>query len=117
MSVGQVVFHTRVLSRIHFCFDSLLKIRVGLEATSERHLLHQRRPSPVAIVLIVVGFVLILAAIFAPAQSVTIIFKPFSIVTEVSPDRIVITGTDIEAKFLELALGIALFLLGLSRFR
>jgi hypothetical protein len=76
-----------------------------------RHLLHRRHLNPVAFALIVV------AAIFAPAQSVTIIFKPLSLVTEVSPDRIVITGTDIEAKFLELAIGIVLLLLGLFRSR
>ena len=79
--------------------------------------MHPKPPSAVAVVLIVVGIALILAAIFAPAQSVSIILKPLSLVTEVSPGRIVITGTDVEAKFLELAIGIALFLLGALRLR
>lgn len=78
-------------------------------------MLYRRHLNPVAVVLVVVGIVLILAAIIAPAQSVTIILKPLYLVTEVSPDKIVITGTDIEAKFLELAIGIALLLIGALR--
>ncbi|MCJ7768394.1 hypothetical protein MUP79_08390 [Candidatus Bathyarchaeota archaeon] len=74
-------------------------------------------PDTLGVFLAVVGAILILAAIFAPSTSTQIIFKPLALVTEVSPNRVVITGTDTDAAVLEFAIGVALLIAGLMRLK
>jgi hypothetical protein len=64
------------------------------------------------LILEVIGIGLMVAAVLFPSQSVTIILRPLGLVAEIGPDRLVITGTAIDAAVLEFILGAALFVAG-----
>ncbi len=72
---------------------------------------------PLTVALIVIGVILIIAAIFLPSQSVEIILKPFSMIVEATPEGFKIKGTGIDAAVLEFAIGALLLVLGLMRRR
>lgn len=68
-------------------------------------------------VLLVIGVVLMIAAIVYPSQSVEIVLKPLTLLVEVTPDGIKIKGTQIDAAVLEFAIGAALAILGYMRLK
>ena len=70
---------------------------------------------PFAIALIVLGAILMIAAVIFPSQSVEIVLKPLSMIVEVTPEGIKIKGTQIDAAVLEFAIGAILLVLGLMR--
>lgn len=70
---------------------------------------------PFAIALIILGAILMIAAVIFPSQSVEIVLKPLSMIVEVTPEGIKIKGTQIDAAVLEFAIGAILLVLGLMR--
>jgi Flp pilus assembly protein protease CpaA len=72
---------------------------------------------PIAIALMVLGTILMIAAIVIPSQSVEIMLKPLSMIVEATPEGIKIKGTQIDAAVLEFAIGAILFALGWMRRR
>ena len=72
---------------------------------------------PFAIALIILGAILMIAAVIFPSQSVEIVLKPLSMIVEVTPEGIMIKGTQIDAAVLEFAIGAILLVFGLMRRR
>jgi hypothetical protein len=71
----------------------------------------------IAVLLIVIGVVLMLAAFLLPAQSTQVVFEQpgLSLLVKVTPTGMVITGTDTDASVLEFAIGLAFAMFGLYR--
>ena len=68
-----------------------------------------------AIALMILGAILMTAAILFPSQSVEIVLRPLSMIVEVTPEGIKIKGTQIDAAVLEFAIGAILLGLGWMR--